>query len=791
MGPAGRIGGALLGAIKQRHSRPMKRAHVGTMPHLLVRSSLFLLPFLFFLGCTAGSDSPLQPPGGAADTKTQDLTGRYGPSKDPGKSTVTDGGETECKRITDCPDERPLCDKERGVCVECMIEADCGGERRCVGGKCVSEEACTPGERVCNGNELWTCRDTGAGFDREVCEGLCFGVGAPRCVICEPGTRRCNGKAVEMCTLGGEGPEYSEIETCENTCREGGCLVCSPGAKRCSDDVIEECSAVGTGWMRGDDCSEAVGGKICYRGSCVDPCSDAYKFSTNVGCEYWAADLDQAVSQGFNADDGPFAIVVANVGTKHAASVTLFKDGTEMKTVQVEPLDLHVFDALPPHNITGTMQAPRSYQIKSTRPIIAYQFNPLDNVNVFSNDASMLLPQNSLGRRYMVLGWPQRGSFATYVTVVATRPDTEVTVQVSAPTIAGAPVPAIAAGEAYTTTLQPFEVLNLETGEQGADLSGTIVESSKHVAVFFGTEASNVPWKQPCLGGQCLYTPPISCNTDLECPISCCADHLEQQLVPQSALGKKYVAARSRARGGEGDFWRVLAILDNTNVTMTPALATVPVLNAGQIYEFETLGSFVLEASGPVLLGQFLVSEKGPRPDFGGNCVSPAQRRVCSISGRTCSLDADCAHGGVCEQGYSGICATNNLQACGQAQHCVDTYNPSDPNVGDPAYIIGVPVEQLRDDYIFLVPDKYAENYVTIYAEEETEVRVDGHPLAAEAWLQVAQGWRILHLAMEEGVHRATGTAPFGVMVHGYDRFVSYGYPAGMNVTDLNAGAGN
>ena len=52
-------------------------------------------------------------------------------------------------------------------------------------------------------------------------------------------------------------------------------------------------------------------------------------------------------------------------------------------------------------------------------------------------------------------------------------------------------------------------------------------------------------------------------------------------------------------------------------------------------------------------------------------------------------------------------------------------------------------------------------------------------------WQTIALGWRQLTIEVQDGVHRMEGTAPFGVMVHGYDEYVSYGYPAGLNVTNL------
>src|SRR5690606_38495873 len=94
----------------------------------------------------------------------------------------------------------------------------------------------------------------------------------------------------------------------------------------------------------------------------------------------------------------------------------------QLVSQRIPPLGLHVFplgprevDGSPPGEYnTGTHSAltRAAYRVRSSVPVVAYQFNPLDNVDVFSNDASLLKPVEALtdsgdGLRpaYVVLGW--------------------------------------------------------------------------------------------------------------------------------------------------------------------------------------------------------------------------------------------------------------------------------------------------------------------------------------------------------------------------------------------------
>ena len=156
--------------------------------------------------------------------------------------------------------------------------------------------------------------------------------------------------------------------------------------------------------------------EACRSGGCANLCTLAADQRSNVGCEYWAVDLDNAVAaEDLNAAAQQFAVVVSNPQPDLPAEVVIRQDDTapgapgaplEIARQTVPPYGLVVFrlgprevDGSPPGQYnTGSHTAltRAAYQITSDVPVVAYQFNPLENVNVFSNDASLLKPVEAL-----------------------------------------------------------------------------------------------------------------------------------------------------------------------------------------------------------------------------------------------------------------------------------------------------------------------------------------------------------------------------------------------------------
>lgn len=606
---------------------------------------------------------------------------------------------------------------------------------------------------------------------------------------CRPGERRClfeNSPLFEQCDLDGE---RFEVDACAagEMCRTGRCVdfACAPGKELCvGTQTRATCAEDGRSVRDAARCEGA--GDVCRGGECIDACAAAEREQSYIGCEYIARELPNAYRYGGESDEeSPFAIVVANPDRLLDAEITITDpDGTPSKLL--EQVDVTSSDRLPNQSYRVTVRSEilsrsgtsrssttqiespaasvsvppqaaavflmdpgmpkrmRSYRVESTRPIIAYQFSPYCCNFTYTNDASLLLPTTTLGERYRVLGFPSlvvENSTSISngtMTVVAHEDGTEVDID--------SPIDLRFSDDWFPNSHWSDDLVRLDAGESitfgtastagdrevNRDLSGTVVEANKRIAVFAGHECTFVP------------------QDEWAC------DHLEEQMLPAQTLGKRYLLTPTRRRGykrgqtigHEAVYWRLVADEDST-ITFEPPLESLTLasrsndatpscrakledgrvqLAAGEVCEFGTMKAVAVESTGTLMVGGII----------------------------------------------SGHQSTGMLSYGSHA--------------GDPSFFVVPPVEQFRTGYSFVSPPTFARNYVAVAVPQGGAVALDGVALAPEARLGLRQvdlggkTWDIFNVAIEAGYHTMESSERFGIVVYAFDDYVSYAFPGGLDL---------
>jgi hypothetical protein len=619
--------------------------------------------------------------------------------------------------------------------------------------------------------------------------------------ICEVGELRCS-LNLEQCADTEAGLAWvveedcvSQDKVCALTLEK--CTLCLPEVLFCDGQDVGLCAADGESFEVTETCDPSVG-EACRGGACPHLCSLASQEKSNVGCEYWAVDLDNAmIDAARNAAAQQYAVVVSNPQPDVPIEVRIFQDDStvgsdhievEIANAVIAPLNLRVFklgprevDGSPPGSFnTGTHTAitRHAYKVVSDFPIIATQFNPLENVSVFSNDASLLKPREALDfgtqgtvLSYVVAGWPQTiavtdnpntnfssqnpTNLRAFLTIVGTSDDTNVIVRPTTRILGGPGVLETFPGTALNLTVHAYEVVNLETPDMNsfdADFTGTIIEADKPVAVFTGGEASDAP------------------DFDTLAQRRCCADHLEEQLDPVRTAGKLFALAHTPSRtsavlaaGGvlgvapEPDYFRFVSTTPEAATivtTLPPPDDQFKLYGIGDFYQVTTFDDFTAESDQPIHVVQVMASQ-------------------------------DAAN---VPRGYPG---------------------------GDPSLVVVPPREQFRPDYVFLTPDKYAFDFIMVVAPPEASLFLDGAPLdgqsceivptdglsaeqRGEAPIELISYRCQLSFAtvhpdtgavtpglQNDGVHRLVADVPVGLTVWGFDAFVSYAYAGGTELREI------
>jgi hypothetical protein len=516
---------------------------------------------------------------------------------------------------------------------------------------------------------------------------------------------------------------------------DGGTIGLCVDGKMCVGNEIHACQNNGE---PGAKIGECTGKEACIGGTCQKGCAATTVNTSNVGCEFWAVDLDNNKDQFNDAAGAVWGLVVSNAGDEPADVVVEQNDAAQGQTpaptmvrrMGVAPGALTIIE-MPTREVDGSLQgnnegpgtmlSSRAFRVTSTQPVVVYQFNALRSQ--YSNDASLLIPSPSLGQTYRALSWPSGKPISVlgspidrgYLTIVGTKAGTHVHVTVSQAILGGPGVPATPAGGSFDVTIGPFDVLNLETDGMPGDLTGSVVTSSAPVAVFVGTELS---------GGVTDPTPPPRSTN----PGSCCLDHLEEQLLPVESYGKKFVIPRSPPRGtpAEPDYIRFMGVAAVADVkTNLPAPNDRFSLAPGQVKTILTTSDLIVDSSEPVAIGQVLVSQ-----DY------------------------------------------------------------TEDGIGDPSLSVLPAVDQFRQDYLFLVPGSWIKNYVVIGMPEGTTVEIDGTAIGSNCTGMTSGtldgiNYVSRRCPLSEGVHTMTGDKPFGIVAYGYGNAGSYAFVGGSNVKKI------
>ena len=298
---------------------------------------------------------------------------------------------------------------------------------------------CPLGPQTCEGNGVVTCLPDKSGYGAPTACAAGTVCNQGFCGPCQPGRTFCQGRAIVECSGGGKSAE--PVSTCggDEVCFLGACMGCLPNSRECRTSA----EGVAQAWLCKEEGQSAAwameaactNGAECAGGICIQPCQTDTKLNSNRGCDYYAVDLpnlETSSSGGPAPADQQFAVVVSNPSREHTLEINVRQtpDGDPVTTRSVAPgtLEKLVFAK---RNVSGTTLGALAWRIDANLPFVAYQFNPLDNtVPVFSNDASLLLPTNALGKVYRAV----TGKDSAFVTVVGTRANTVVTVTVTAPT---------------------------------------------------------------------------------------------------------------------------------------------------------------------------------------------------------------------------------------------------------------------------------------------------------------------------------------------------------------------
>jgi hypothetical protein len=511
-------------------------------------------------------------------------------------------------------------------------------------------------------------------------------------------------------------------------------------------------------------------------------CAEAAEGHTYVGCDFWPTIVANPVWTEFEP-----AVVVAN-GNDAAAAVTVEGPNGFHQEVMVAPkgletimlkwvMDLKGPEFSPTNTSGGRLKASSradkgAYHMTSSLPITAWQFNPLkyvlpaggcsrinaDGCRSATNDASLLIPSTAMTETYRVFGYSSKnegdswGTVPGGVAITATKDGTTVQVQLGPKcgveifptTMLGTCVSADAAGavkegmpgDVQTYTMNAGDVVQLVSAwsaspqVKNADLSGTVVKANAGFPV------------------QVVAFNAISQLPDYSVAN---ADHMEETVLPAEVIGNKYIVVPPATPNGNS-VGHVVRIYGNKNgTTLTYPEGKPPgapdMINEGDVFQIPPLPTGT------------------PAPD-------------CTTVPDHCMLSTPFVVEGSEAFAVASFMVGGTLQMPG---------TDATTSQGDPSFSMEVTPQQFRQEYTFLAPADYLENFADILVPSGASVVLDGAPVTDAPTAIGASGWGSLRVKLNGdngGSHTLTTDNPLGLglQVMGFGFATSYYYPGGLNL---------
>ena len=415
-----------------------------------------------------------------------------------------------------------------------------------------------------------------------------------------------------------------------------GCVVCVPDQLYCAgpqENDVYRCNSGGTGGSIVESCPMD---NVCSGGQCKTPCQAAEDHPSNVGCEFWAADLD---NEAVNINDAAAAAVLdrrrqqqrlpgdghrhQECGARRSAA-----PGEPVLQVTVPPHLAQRLD-LPQREVDGCDGAERQLRaqqrlghVRVAARLPRHDQRPGRGLPVQPDHPAVLErrldadpapgARHRLHRRRAtrprtraaIAGLPAQESIPDHgaVTIIPVEDDTHVTVidlardqggggrhrPADRDDAEGRHARSSRSAATWSRTSRArwrpapsAQCASAVNGGQDGDFTGTYIKSDKPIVVFTSNE------RGAGFGGATnIVNPPGWDPNDGD--DTCCTDHLEEQLFPVTALGKEFAIAHSPIRSTdptwtEPDIIRVVGTVDGTVVTTNlPAPYDSFTLNARQ-----------------------------------------------------------------------------------------------------------------------------------------------------------------------------------------------------------------